>query len=171
MLKAWAGLGYYARARNLHACARAVVEWHGGKFPAGEAALRALPGIGDYTAAAIAAIAFDAPASPVDGNIERVVARLFAVADPLPSAKAELRRLARELFPQRRAGDFAQALMDIGATICRPRNPDCPSCPLARDCGAFRTGSPEAYPRRVGAKAKPRRKLTSSRNKTRRRRR
>src|SRR5208282_4948256 len=110
VLKAWAGLGYYARARNLHACARTVAERHGGEFPASEAALRELPGIGDYTAAAIAAIAFDAPTSPVDGNIERVVARLFAVADPLPGAKAELRWLARELFPQQRAGDFAQAL-------------------------------------------------------------
>jgi A/G-specific adenine glycosylase len=149
ILKAWAGLGYYARARNLHACARAVVEWHGGKFPAGEAALRALPGIGDYTAAAIAAIAFDAPASPVDGNIERVVARLFAVADPLPSAKAELRRLARELFPQRRAGDFAQALMDLGATICTPKKPACAFCAWNESCHARARGDAETYPRRT----------------------
>src|SRR5271168_1370332 len=101
VLKAWAGLGYYARARNLHACARAVVERHGGKFPVSEAELRTLPGIGDYTAAAIAAIAFDLPASPVDGNIERVVARLFAVQEPLPLVKPQLRRLAREITPQR----------------------------------------------------------------------
>src|SRR5271167_650005 len=136
VLKAWAGLGYYARARNLHACARAVVERHGGEFPAGESALRGLPGIGDYTAAAIAAIAFDAPTSPVDGNIERVVARLFAVPDPLPGAKAELRRLARELFPQRRAGDFAQALMDLGATICTPKKSACAFCPWNESCHA-----------------------------------
>ncbi|HWX72737.1 MAG TPA: A/G-specific adenine glycosylase, partial [Xanthobacteraceae bacterium] len=129
VLKTWAGLGYYARARNLHACARAVVEQHGEKFPASEAALRALPGIGDYTAAAIAAIAFDAPAAPVDGNVERVIARLFAVAEPLPRAKQELRRHARELIPERRAGDFAQAMMDLGATICTPKKPACFLCP------------------------------------------
>jgi A/G-specific adenine glycosylase len=149
VLKAWAGLGYYARARNLHACARAVVERHGGEFPAGEVALRALPGIGDYTAAAIAAIAFDAPTSPVDGNIERVVARLFAVADPLPGAKAELRRLARELFPQLRAGDFAQALMDLGATICTPKKPACAFCPWHESCQARARGDAETYPRRM----------------------
>jgi A/G-specific adenine glycosylase len=149
ILKAWAGLGYYARARNLHACARAVVERHGGEFPAGEAALRALPGIGEYTAAAIAAIAFDAPASPVDGNIERVVARFFAVADPLPGAKAELRRLARELFPQLRAGDFAQALMDLGATICTPKKPACAVCPWSENCRARARGDADTFPRRA----------------------
>ena len=149
ILKAWAGLGYYARARNLHACARVVVERHGGEFPAGEAALRALPGIGDYSAAAIAAIAFDAPTSPVDGNIERVVARLFAVADPLPGAKAELRRLARELFPQLRAGDFAQALMDLGATICTPKKPACAVCPWNEGCQACACGDADTFPRRV----------------------
>jgi A/G-specific adenine glycosylase len=149
VLKAWAGLGYYARARNLHACARAVVERHGGEFPASEAALRALPGIGDYTAAAIAAIAFDAPTSPVDGNIERVVARLFAVAEPLPGAKAVLRGLARELFPQLRAGDFAQALMDLGATICTPKKPACAFCPWHESCRARVRGDAETYPRRT----------------------
>ncbi len=149
ILKAWAGLGYYARARNLHACARAVVERHGGEFPASEAALRALPGIGDYTAAAIAAIAFDAPTSPVDGNIERVVARLFAVAAPLPGAKPELRRLARELFPQRRAGDFAQAVMDLGATICTPKKPACALCPWGESCAARARGDAETLPRRA----------------------
>jgi A/G-specific adenine glycosylase len=149
ILKAWAGLGYYARARNLHACARAVVERHGGEFPASEAALRALPGIGDYTAAAIAAIAFDAPTSPVDGNIERVVARLFAVAAPLPGAKPELRLLARELFPQRRAGDFAQAVMDLGATICTPKKPACALCPWGESCAARARGDAETLPRRA----------------------
>ncbi len=149
ILKAWAGLGYYARARNLHACARAVVERHGGEFPAAETSLRALPGVGDYTAAAIAAIAFDAPASPVDGNIERVVARLFAVAVPLPGAKAELRRLARELFPQARAGDFAQALMDLGATICTPKKPACALCPWNESCQARARGDADTFPRRV----------------------
>jgi A/G-specific adenine glycosylase len=149
VLKAWAGLGYYARARNLHACARAVAERHGGKFPASEAELRALPGIGPYTAAAIAAIAFDAPASPVDGNIERVIARLFAVADPLPGAKAELRRLARELTPQQRAGDFAQAMMDLGATICTPRKPACALCPWNQSCAGRARGDAEMFPHRI----------------------
>ncbi len=149
VLKTWAGLGYYARARNLHACARAVVERHGGEFPASDAALCALPGIGSYTAAAIAAIAFDAPASPVDGNIERVVARLFAVAEPLPGAKPELRRLARELTPQRRAGDFAQAMMDLGATICTPKKPACALCPWNDSCTAHQRGDAETFPRRI----------------------
>ena len=149
VLKAWAGLGYYARARNLHACARAVVERHGGEFPASEAALRALPGIGAYTAAAIAAIAFDVPASPVDGNVERVIARLFAVEAPLPGAKPELRRLARELTPQRRAGDFAQAMMDLGATICTPKKPACALCPWNEGCAAHARGDAETFPRRT----------------------
>ncbi|MFZ1101865.1 MAG: A/G-specific adenine glycosylase, partial [Hyphomicrobiaceae bacterium] len=120
VLAAWAGLGYYSRARNLHACARRVVERHGASFPRSEAALKELPGIGPYTAAAIAAIAFGAPATAVDGNVERVVARLFAVAEPLPAAKPELRWLAAGLTPTRRAGDFAQAMMDLGATVCTP---------------------------------------------------
>ena len=149
VLKAWAGLGYYARARNLHACARAVVERHGGKFPQTEAALRDLPGIGAYTAAAIAAIAFDVPASPVDGNIERVIARLFAVTESLPSAKPELRRLARELTPQRRAGDFAQAMMDLGATICTPKKPACVFCPWNESCAGRAGGEAETLPRRI----------------------
>ncbi|MGO9049277.1 MAG: A/G-specific adenine glycosylase [Xanthobacteraceae bacterium] len=149
VLKAWAGLGYYARARNLHACARAVVERHGGVFPASETELCALPGIGDYTAAAIAAIAFDAPASPVDGNIERVVARLFAVEAPLPGAKPELRRLAREITPQHRAGDFAQAMMDLGATLCTPKKPACALCPWNESCAAYARGDAESFPRRV----------------------
>ena len=139
VLKAWAGLGYYARARNLHACARAVVAHHGGVFPATEVELRTLPGIGDYTAAAVAAIAFDAPASPVDGNIERVIARLFAVEKPLPGVKPELRRLAREnQTPPQRAGDFAQAMMDLGATICTPKRPVLRAlCLWNEDCAAL----------------------------------
>jgi A/G-specific adenine glycosylase len=149
VLKIWAGLGYYARARNLHACAHAVVERHGGKFPASEAALRALPGIGDYTAAAIAAIAFDAPATPVDGNVERVLARIFAVAEPLPQAKEELRRHARKLTPERRAGDFAQAMMDLGATICTPKRPACFMCPWNDSCAAHARGEAETFPLRV----------------------
>jgi A/G-specific adenine glycosylase len=149
VLKGWAGLGYYARARNLHACARAVVERHGGAFPASEDELRALPGIGDYTAAAIAAIAFDVPASPVDGNIERVVARLFAVEDPMPGAKPRLRQLARSITPQKRAGDFAQAMMDLGATICSPKRPACALCPWNDNCAAFARGDAETFPRRT----------------------
>jgi A/G-specific adenine glycosylase len=149
VLKAWAGLGYYARARNLHACARAVVERHAGGFPADEAELRALPGIGDYTAAAIAAIAFDIPASPVDGNIERVVARLFAVEEPLPGAKPRLRQLARTMTPQRRPGDFAQAMMDLGASLCSPKKPACALCPWNQSCAAFARGDAETFPRRT----------------------
>jgi len=128
VLAAWAGLGYYARARNMHACARALVERYAGQFPASESALRELPGIGAYTAAAIAAIAFDQRATPVDRNIERVVARLYALATPLPAGKAEIARHARALTPASRAGDFAQALMDLGATICTPKNPACALC-------------------------------------------
>jgi A/G-specific adenine glycosylase len=149
VLKAWAGLGYYARARNLHACARAVVERHAGVFPPDEAALRALPGIGDYTAAAIAAIAFGISASPVDGNIERVVARLFAVEEPLPGAKPQLRKLARTITPQRRAGDFAQAMMDLGASLCSPKKPACALCPWNQSCAAFARGDAETFPRRT----------------------
>jgi len=149
ILKNWAGLGYYARARNLHACAKAVVERHGGKFPADEAGLRELPGIGAYTAAAITAIAFGASATPVDGNIERVIARLYAVETPLPAAKPEISRLARALTPPRRAGDFAQAMMDLGATICTPKNPACALCPWNQGCVAQARGEAEIYPRRV----------------------
>ncbi len=148
VLKAWAGLGYYARARNLHACVRAVVERHGGEFPASERALRTLPGIGAYTAAAIAAIAFEQPASPVDGNIERVVARLYAVDTPLPAAKQEIARLAQALTPRNRAGDFAQAMMDLGATLCSPKTPACALCPWRENCVAHRRGEAELFPRR-----------------------
>ena len=156
ILAAWAGLGYYSRARNLVRCARAVVAEHGGEFPGSEQALRALPGIGPYTAAAIAAIAFGEPATAVDGNVERVVARLFAVTQPLPAAKPELRRLAQRLTPVRRAGDHAQALMDLGATICTPKRPSCLMCPIARSCSARAQGIEAHLPMRA---AKPERPL------------
>jgi A/G-specific adenine glycosylase len=149
VLKAWAGLGYYARARNMHACARAVVERHDGEFPQSETELRALPGIGAYTAAAIAAIAFDAQATPVDGNIERVIARLYAIDTPLPAAKPEIFRLASALTPARRAGDFAQALMDLGASICSPKRPACALCPWKESCTAHTRGDAETFPRRL----------------------
>jgi len=146
VLKVWAGLGYYARARNLHACAQAVVERHGGKFPADQSDLLTLPGIGAYTAAAIAAIAFDRSVVPVDGNIERVVTRLFAIEGPLPAAKPTIRHLAQTLTPQTRTGDFAQALMDLGASICSPQRPACALCPLNDGCEARRRGDPETFP-------------------------
>jgi A/G-specific adenine glycosylase len=155
VLAAWAGLGYYSRARNLHRCAQAIVESHDRRFPRSEAALRELPGIGAYTAAAIAAIAFGAPATAVDGNVERVVARLFAVLKPLPAAKAELRRLAQGLTPARRAGDHAQALMDLGATICTPKRPSCPVCPLAQLCAARAQGLEALLPVRVARPERP----------------
>ena len=155
VLAAWAGLGYYARARNLHACARAVAEQHGGRFPASEAGLRQLPGIGDYTAAAVASIAFGLRATPVDGNIERVVARLFAVTTPLPGAKGEIRALAETLTPADRPGDFAQSLMDLGATICTPRRPACGLCPVRPECSGLAEGLAEALPYREEKAARP----------------
>jgi A/G-specific adenine glycosylase len=148
VLKLWAGLGYYARARNLHACAQAVVRQHGGEFPASEDALRSLPGVGAYTAAAVAAIAFDQRASPVDGNIERVIARLFAVEEELPGAKPRIRALAEQLTPLRRAGDFAQAMMDLGATLCTPGKPACVLCPWSGACAARARGDQETFPRK-----------------------
>ncbi len=149
VLKSWAGLGYYARARNLHACARAVVERHGGAFPSSEAALAELPGIGTYTAAAIAAIAFGVRAAAVDGNVERVVARLFAIEQALPAAKPQIRQLAAGLVPDTRSGDFAQAMMDLGATICTPKQPACAICPWVKACQACRRGDPVRFPRRA----------------------
>ncbi len=149
VLRVWAGLGYYARARNLHACARAVAGQHRGFFPDTLDGLRALPGIGDYTAAAVAAIAFDKPAVPVDGNVERVVARLFAVEEELPGAKAEIRRLAQALRPAHRSGDFAQALMDLGATLCSPKRPACALCPWTDSCVAHARGDQETFPRKT----------------------
>jgi A/G-specific adenine glycosylase len=155
ILAAWAGLGYYSRARNLHKCARAVAERHGGRFPASEQALLELPGIGPYTAAAIAAIAFGARTTPVDGNVERVAARLFAVGKPLPAAKPELRRLAQTLTPDARAGDHAQALMDLGATICTPKRPSCLMCPIAGDCAAHAQGIEALLPARAAKPERP----------------
>jgi A/G-specific adenine glycosylase len=146
VLKLWAGLGYYARARNLHACAKAVVERHDGQFPATEAELAALPGIGTYTAGAIAAIAFGVPIAAVDSNVERVLARLFALPDELPAGKLRVRELAQSLVPRVRAGDFAQAMMDLGATICTPAKPACALCPWTTACVARRRGDPGAFP-------------------------
>jgi A/G-specific adenine glycosylase len=157
VMSAWAGLGYYARARNLLACARAVAHDHAGTFPETEAGLLGLPGVGAYTAAAVAAIAFDQPANVVDGNVERVVARLFAVETPLPAAKPELKRLAATLVRHDRPGDWAQALMDLGATVCRPREPLCDRCPIAGFCAALATGAPGAYPRKIAKADRPRR--------------
>ncbi|WP_114964884.1 A/G-specific adenine glycosylase [Alkalilacustris brevis] len=151
----WAGLGYYARARNLLKCARVVVADHGGRFPDTEPELRALPGIGPYTAAAIAAIAFDRPATVVDGNVERVMARLHGVETPLPTAKPELTRLAAGHTPRARPGDHAQAVMDLGATICTPRNPACGICPLAQHCVARGQGRQAELPRKLPRSAKP----------------
>ena len=161
VMAAWAGLGYYARARNLIACACAVVHRLGGRFPDTEEQLRELPGIGRYTAAAIAAIAFGRRAVVVDANVERVVARLFAVATALPAAREEIYRLAGSLTPREGAGDFAQAMMDLGATICTPRSPDCGRCPLAASCAARLTGAPERYPLKAAKAPKPRRRGTA----------
>jgi A/G-specific adenine glycosylase len=155
VLQLWQGLGYYARARNLHACARVVVERHDGVFPDEAAALRALPGIGDYTAAAIAAIAFDRRTAAVDGNVERVLARLYAVPEPLFAVKPRLRALAAALVPERRAGDFAQALMDLGATICTPRRPRCVLCPWRAGCAAAARGLTETLPAHVEKPERP----------------
>ena len=157
VMAAWAGLGYYARARNLLACARAVTDEYGGVFPETEAGLLALPGIGAYTAAAVAAIAFGCPANVVDGNVERVVARLFAVETPLPAAKPELKWLAGSLVADERPGDWAQALMDLGATVCRPGRPLCERCPLTQHCAAFQSGQPERWPLKTKKAERPRR--------------
>lgn len=150
----WAGLGYYARARNLLRCARAVATGHGGRFPETREILLGLPGIGPYTASAIAAIAFDAPETVVDGNVERVISRLFAVGTPLPAAKPELARLAATLTPALRPGDYAQAAMDLGATICTPRRPACGLCPWSGACAARRLGRQEDFPARAPKKAR-----------------
>jgi A/G-specific adenine glycosylase len=157
LMAAWAGLGYYARARNLLACARAVAKDHGGVFPDTEEGLRALPGVGAYTAAAVAAIAFDREANVVDGNVERVMARLFAVDTPVPDAKPELKDLAASLVTAERPGDWAQALMDLGATVCRPKSPLCDICPISEWCEGLKTGAPETYPRKTKKADRPRR--------------
>lgn len=159
--RAWAGLGYYSRAANLHKCAKQVVEQYEGDLPIFEEELRALPGIGPYTAAAIAAIAFDETATPVDGNIERVMARLFALETPLPKAKAEMKALATTLTPPRRAGDYAQALMDLGATICTPTNPSCLFCPISSFCKGYHEGVAASLPKRAPKKPKPLRRASA----------
>jgi A/G-specific adenine glycosylase len=157
VMAAWAGLGYYARARNLHKCAGIVTERHGGRFPDTEAALRELPGIGRYTAAAIAAIAFGRRATILDGNVERVVSRVHRVQTPLPKGKAELWALAEALTPEQRPGDYAQAVMDLGATLCTPQKPACSLCPWRTDCAAFAAGDQESYPRKAPKAERPQR--------------
>lgn len=161
IMAAWAGLGYYARARNLIACARIVASEYGGALPATEDALLKLPGIGAYTAAAIAAIAFGERAVVVDANIERVVSRLFAIATPLPAAKAEIRAAMDCITPDCAAGDFAQAMMDLGATICTPKAPACGTCPISAACAALKAGDQEAYPVKAAKMPKPQRAGTA----------
>ena len=151
----WAGLGYYARARNLLKCARAVVQDHNGNFPDTYEGLLALPGIGPYTAAAVSAIAFDRPSTVLDGNVERVMARLHDIHTPLPTAKPELMARAETLTPDHRPGDYAQAVMDLGATICTPRSPACGICPWRDPCRARQEGTAADLPRKLPKKAKP----------------
>jgi A/G-specific adenine glycosylase len=155
VMRLWAGLGYYARARNLKACAETIVRDHGGEFPRTAAALGELQGVGSYTAAAIAAIAFDQPAAVVDGNVERVIARLDAIATPLRAAKASIRERQSELTPHERAGDYAQAMMDLGATICTPARPACALCPISTACAAYACGHPEAFPVKAAKTERP----------------
>jgi A/G-specific adenine glycosylase len=158
ILGQWAGLGYYARARNLHKCARVVANDFDGAFPEEEDRLRTLPGVGPYTAAAIAAIAFDKRAVVMDGNIERVSARLVAIATPLPKARPEMKEAIAAVWPKTRSGDFAQGLMDLGAMVCKPRNPDCAACPIARHCAAFAKSIQAELPNKAKKAAKPTRK-------------
>lgn len=157
VMAAWAGLGYYSRARNLHACAKVIVNDYGGRFPQEQSELKKLPGIGDYTSAAIASIAFDKPATVVDGNVERVMARYYGIEEPLPRAKNKLKELAHELSDGRtdRPGDFAQGMMDLGATVCTPKSPKCSLCPVKTCCTACAAGNAENLPRREAKKDKP----------------
>jgi len=155
VMKRWAGLGYYSRARNLHACAQMVARDYGGIFPSTEEELRKLPGVGPYTAAAITAIAFGKRATVIDGNVDRVVTRLFAIETPLPLSKPEIRIHAETLTPDKRAGDFAQAMMDLGATICTPKSPSCNRCPVIEMCDANAAGVADILPRRAPKKARP----------------
>lgn len=161
VMSAWAGLGYYARARNLIACARVVARDHGGCFPNSEAALRTLPGIGEYSAAAIAAIAFGARAVVIDANVERVASRLFAFDSTLPQARLGMRALVDRITPDERAGDFAQAMMDLGSSVCSVRAPQCLICPLITQCAAREDGNPEAFPVKAPKRAKPQRRGTA----------
>ncbi len=155
VLQAWAGLGYYARARNLHQCAQTIVAWRNGSFPDDEESLRKLPGIGEYTAAAIAAIAFNRPATVVDGNVERVISRLFALSTPLPAVKGAIKKRAALLSSPTRPGDYAQAIMDLGATLCTPRSPACGLCPWMEACEARRQGIAESLPAKLTKPEKP----------------
>ena len=155
VLQIWQGLGYYARARNLHKCAKLIVADYDGKFPEKEASLVKLPGIGSYTAAAITAIAFDQVATPVDGNVERVMARLHRITKPLSSVKNDLKMRAAEFTPSKRCGDYAQAVMDLGATICTPKKPACAVCPWSEICQAYIVGDMEMFPIRTPKKPKP----------------
>ncbi len=159
VMAAWAGLGYYSRARNLHACARKVAEMGG--FPAEESELRKLPGVGAYIAAAVAAIAFQRRAVVVDANVERIVSRLFSIGKALPAGRSQIRVRTDQITPDERAGDFAQAMMDLGSGICSTRNPKCLLCPLSDCCGARKKGNPEDYPVKAPKKAKPLRKGTA----------
>ena len=158
VLSGWAGLGYYARARNLHKCAKVISEELGGNFPKTEEGLLALPGVGPYTAAAISAIAYDHPAAVVDGNVERVIARFYSLQDPLPGVKAQVKAYAVRQTPENRSGDYAQAMMDLGATICTPRSPGCVICPIQTNCQGRKEGLAEMLPKRAPKKTKPTRK-------------
>jgi A/G-specific adenine glycosylase len=155
VMAAWAGLGYYARARNLKKCAEAVATDHAGIFPDTEEGLRALPGIGDYTSAAVAAIAFNRPSAVMDGNVERVISRLYAISEPLPGSKPTMKAKVKALTPDTRPGDFAQGMMDLGATICTPKRPACALCPLNADCLALAAHDPERFPVKAAKKEKP----------------
>ncbi len=155
ILAAWAGLGYYARARNLHACAKIIAGQHGGFFPQTIVELQKLPGIGPYTGGAIAAIAFDQSVAAVDGNVERVLSRYYAIEAPLPDSKPLIHKRAIVLVPQQRAGDFAQAMMDLGATVCTPRSPNCTICPLATECRGLKKGIASTLPRKIPKKPRP----------------
>ncbi len=157
VLKAWAGLGYYSRAHNLKKCADLIAAKFDGCIPDTTEALRKLPGIGDYTSAAIAAIAFGRAEPVVDGNIERIVTRLCCIDTPLPKAKPVVRQMMTKLMPDSRPGDFVQAMMDLGAGICSPRNPDCDACPIAGHCKASKTDVPDKWPLKLVTKAKPER--------------
>ena len=159
VMREWAGLGYYARARNLHKCAKAVTEEYGGKFPQDAQELKKLPGIGDYTSAAIASIAFDKPATVVDGNVDRIMARLFKIETPFPKGKTDVRGYAETLSGARtdRPSAYAQALMDLGSMVCTPRTPKCGVCPISKYCTAYKTGTVELYPKKAPKKKKPRR--------------
>jgi A/G-specific adenine glycosylase len=155
VMRAWAGLGYYSRARNLHACAKIVAGSLEGKFPNTEAGLQDLPGIGPYTAAAVAAIAFGRPAAAIDGNAERVLTRLYSISTPLPAARSEIRAKAAAMVPVERPGDFAQAMMDLGAMICSPKHPSCDICPLLKFCRGHASGYPESLPRKAPRRERP----------------